>query len=67
LTTLRAVKSNVPLEFARSDEYLPVARAQAVESALPATLRETRWYDTDHGFDEAAESDRDAWLLALLA
>jgi dienelactone hydrolase len=66
VTTLRSVKSKVLLQFARSDEYLPVARAQAVESAVPAKLRETRWYDSDHGFNQAAESDRDAWLLALL-
>jgi len=66
VTTLRSVKSRVLLQFARSDEYLPLVRAQAVESAVPARLRETRWYDSDHGFNQAAESDREAWLLALL-
>lgn len=65
-TTLHTVKSRVLLQFARSDEYLPVVRAQAVEAAVPARLRETRWYDSDHGFNQVAESDRDAWLLALL-
>jgi len=26
----------------------------------------TRWYDSDPGFNQAAEPDRDAWLRALL-
>jgi pimeloyl-ACP methyl ester carboxylesterase len=65
-TTLRSVKCTVLLQFAGSDEYLTLAREHAVESAVPAKLRETRWYDSDHGFNEAALADRDAWLLALL-
>ena len=65
-TTLRSVRCKVLLQFARSDEYLPLDRAHAVETAVPAKLRETRWYDSDHGFNDAARSDRDAWLLTLL-
>jgi predicted esterase len=65
-TTLRSVKCKVLLQFARSDEYLPLDRAHAVESAAPAKLRETRWYESDHGFNDTARSDRDAWLVALL-
>ncbi len=65
-TTLRSVKCKVLLQFARLDEYLPVDREHAVELAVPAKLRETRWYGSDHGFNEAATADRDTWLLALL-
>jgi dienelactone hydrolase len=65
-TTLRAVRCKVMLQFARSDEFLPMDRARAVESAVPADLRDTRWYDSDHGFNEAAKSDRDSWLVGLL-
>jgi pimeloyl-ACP methyl ester carboxylesterase len=66
-TMLRSVKCKVLLQFARSDEYLTLDREHAVETAVPAKLRETRWYDSDHAFNDAARADRDAWLLALLA
>ena len=65
-TTLRAARCEVLLQFARSDEYIPIARASEVEAAVPTSLRETRWYDADHRLNEAAQSDRDAWLTALL-
>lgn len=65
-TTLRSVRCKVLLQFARSDEFLPMDRAHAVESAVPADLRDTRWYDSDHGFNEAAKSDRGSWLAGLL-
>jgi dienelactone hydrolase len=65
-TTLRSVRCKVMLQFARSDEFLPSDRAHAVEAAVPADLRETRWYDSDHGLNEAAKSDRDSWLVGLL-
>ena len=65
-TTLRSVRCKVLLQFARSDVYIPLDRAHAVEASVPARVRETRWYDSDHGFNEAARTDRDAWLLALL-
>jgi hypothetical protein len=53
------------LQFARSDEFLPVDRARIVESAVPADLRTTNWYDGNHALNEAAMSDRDSWLLGL--
>lgn len=65
-TTLRSARCKVLLQFARQDEFLPVDRAHEVESAVPAELRVTRWYESNHGFDDAARSDRDSWLIALL-
>lgn len=65
-TELRSVRCKVLLQFARSDEYIPIARAQAVEAAVPAKLRTTRWYDSDHALNAAAKAERDAWLVALL-
>ena len=65
-TELRSIRCKVLLQFARSDEYIPLARAQAVEAAVPAKLRTTRWYDSDHALNDAARKERDAWLLALL-
>lgn len=66
-TELRKVRCRILLQFARSDEYIPMARAQAVEAAAPAKLRTTRWYDSDHALNDAARAERDAWLVALLA
>jgi predicted esterase len=66
VTTLQSAKCKVLLQFAMRDEFLPVDRAKAVEAAVPANLRDTRWYDSDHGFNDAARSDRDSWLLSLL-
>jgi predicted esterase len=66
-TTLQSVRCKVLLQFARADEFLPSDRAMTVEAAVPAGLRSVRWYDTDHGFNDAATSDRDAWLLSLFA
>jgi pimeloyl-ACP methyl ester carboxylesterase len=65
-TKLRSVRCKVLLQFAHSDEYIPLARARAVEAAVPAKLRTTRWYDSDHALNDAARSERDAWLVALL-
>jgi pimeloyl-ACP methyl ester carboxylesterase len=64
-TELRSVRCKVLLQFARSDEYIPPARAGVVESAVPPKLRTTRWYDSDHALNDAARTDRDAWLLEL--
>jgi hypothetical protein len=33
---------------------------------VPAKLRTTRWYDSDHALNAAAKAERDAWLVALL-
>jgi len=67
VTTLRSARCKVLLQFARQDEFLPSDRAIAVEAAVPAALRSTSWYDGDHGFNDAARADRDAWLLSLFA
>lgn len=66
VAVLATVRSRVLLQFGRTDEYIPVGRAETVAASVPAQLREMRWYDSDHGLNDVARSDRDAWLQSLL-
>ena len=66
VTMLPSVHCKVLLQFAQSDVFVSTDRAHAVEAAVPSGLGTTKWYDTDHGFNASAKTDRDAWLVALL-
>jgi predicted esterase len=55
----------VLLQFATLDQYVPAGVADEVTAAAGATA-ERHDYETGHELDEAAQTDRDAWLVAHL-
>ncbi|MBN1580996.1 MAG: hypothetical protein JXA89_09865 [Anaerolineae bacterium] len=52
-------------QFANDDLHVPKERASAFYDAA-GEPKEIRWYDTDHGLDEAATRERMAWLAEQL-
>jgi predicted esterase len=53
------------LQFATLDQYVPAEVADAVAAAAGPSA-ERRNYETGHELDDAARTDRDAWLRAHL-
>jgi predicted esterase len=55
----------VLLQFADNDKFIPLENAQQT-SATAGAGGDSRHYDTDHGLNEEARIDRDAWLVEKL-
>jgi pimeloyl-ACP methyl ester carboxylesterase len=59
---LPEVTAALLLQFAESDVYVPSSVVEALTNAAPDGT-EVRAYDTGHRMDEAARTERDAWVL----
>jgi dipeptidyl aminopeptidase/acylaminoacyl peptidase len=57
----RASSTALLLQSGRLDNLVPVADAEALHAAAPAS-RTIRWYDAGHGLDQQAMFDRHDWL-----
>ena len=53
-------------QFATRDEHIPEERAHELADAAHDP-KDVRWYDADHGLNDAAAQDRIAWLSGQLA
>jgi dienelactone hydrolase len=61
----RADGRPILLQLARGDQFVPESVAGAIAAAAGATAT-TDTYASDHGLNEPARVDRDAWLAAQL-
>ena len=61
----KAKSVSVLFQFAKTDEYVTIERAQMFADAAPPS-RQLDWYDAGHELNAAAAADRMRWLKAQL-
>ncbi len=61
----KAAPAPVLLQFGTKDHHVPRARAEASINAT-STPKKVIWYDTEHGLNDQAVTDRMAWLKQQL-